>query len=442
MPEVALGIAAISVALGLLLLRVPAAVALGVTGLAGLLWQQGWSSLAADPGGAFSADSPAVIPLFVMMGVLVSQPGLSRQLYDAALALAGRSRGGLALATLLAGAAFAAICGSTAAAAATMCRVALPEMRRRGYADGLATASIAAGTTLGVLLPPSLLLMFYALLTGQPLARLYIAALLPGLLGLLLYAAAIWLRSRRDAPPGPADAPPGPADAPPGPADARMPWPQRGGHLAALWPLALLFLLVAGGMFMGWADAEHAAALGMLAALLFALAGGGMTFARFKAALIETAQTSGMVFLLLIGVGLFAVALLHAGLPQSLADLLAASGCNPVLFLLLLAAGYWLLAGVIDGLALIALTLPFAFPMAQALEIDAIWFGVYLVTIVEIGMILPPVGMLLFVIQGSSGVKASAIMRGMLPFMLANLLRMALLIAFPALALALPGMMP
>ena len=427
LPEAILAIAAFSAALGLMLLRVPVAVALGATGLAGLLWQQGWASLAVDLGGAFSADTPAVIPLFVMMGVFISQPGLSRQLYDAAHALVGHCRGGLALATLLAGTAFAAICGSTAAAAATMSRVALPEMRRRGYADGLSTASIAAGSTLGVLLPPSLLLMLYALLTGQPLAKLYIAALIPGLLGLLLYLAAIWLRTRREPPVGPVG--------------AALPWPQRGRHLAATWPFVLLFLLVVGGMFMGWADAEHAAALGAVAALFFAVAGGSMTIARFKAALIETAQTSGMLFLVLIGVGLFAVSLLHAGLPQALADTLAASGCNPVLFLLLLALGYWLLASVIDDLALIALTLPFVYPMAQALGIDPIWFGIYLVTIVEIGMILPPVGMLLFVIQGSSGVKAPAIMRGMLPFVIANLLRVALLVAFPALALALPGLM-
>ncbi len=427
MQAMVIAIAAFSAALGLLLLRVPVAVAAGIVGLAGMLWLQGCASLAVGLGGAFPADTPLVIPLFVMMGVFVSQAGLSRRLYDAAYAVVGSCRGGLAMAALIAGAAFGAICGSAVAAAATMCRTALPDMRRHGYADGVSAASIAAGSTLGLLLPPSILLMLYALLTGQSLARLYIAALLPGLLGMALYLAAIWLRARRDPKAAPAGQP--------------LPWPQRGRRLADIWPLLLLFMLVIGGMFMGWLDAEHAGALGAVVALIFTLSGGGMNGARFKAALLETAQTSGMVFLVLIGVGLFAAFLIMAGLPNALAADLAASGINPVLFLLLLALAYWLLGSVLDDLAAIALTLPFVFPMAQALGIDAVWFGIYLLTIVEIGMVLPPLGMLLFVIQGSTGVNAMAVMRGMLPFMLANLLRLALLIAFPALALALPGMM-
>lgn len=437
MQAMVIAIAAFSAALGLMLLRVPVAVAAGIVGLAGMLWLQGWASLAVGLGGAFPADTPLVIPLFVMMGVFVSQTGLSRRLYDAAYSVVGQCRGGLAMAALIAGAAFGAICGSAVAAAATMCRTALPDMRRHGYADGVSAASIATGSTLGLLLPPSILLMLYALLTGQSLARLYIAALLPGLLGMALYLAAIWLRALRD-----------PKAAPAGPP---MPWPQRGRRLADIWPLLLLFMLVIGGMFMGWLDAEHAGALGAVVALIFALSdgalgggtlgGGGMNGARFKASLLETAQTSGMVFLVLIGVGMFAAFLMMAGLPSALAADLAASGINPVLFLLLLALAYWLLGSVLDDLAAIVLTLPFVFPMAQALGIDAIWFGIYLLTIVEIGMVLPPLGMLLFVMQGSTGVNALAIMRGMLPFMLANLLRLALLIAFPALALALPGMM-
>lgn len=429
MQAMLIGVAGFSAVLGLLLLRVPVAVALGVAGLAGVVWQQGWGHVLLLQTGLDVAviDGLAVVPLLAMMSTIASHAGLSRQIYDAALALLGHWRGGLAMASLLAAAAFAAVCGSAVAAAATICRVTLPDMRRRGYADGLSAASIAAGSTLGLLLPPSILLMLYALLTGQSLGKLYVAALLPSLLGLLLYMAATRIGLR------------GGAKA----AATKLPaqsWAMRGRQLAAIWPLLVLFVVVMGGLFIGLLPSQ-AAALGLVAALGFALAAGTLTGPRFKTALLEAAQITGMVMLVLLGALFFTMFLSAAQVPQVLAGELAASGINPVLFLLLLALGYWLLGSMIDDLAVIVLTLPFVFPMAQALAIDPIWFGIYLVTIVEIGLILPPWGMLLFVIQGSSGVKATAIMRGMLPFMAANLLRVALLIAFPALALALPGLM-
>lgn len=425
------GILGFAAVLLLMLLRVPVAVAMGVVGAAGFLSLQGWDGLAYVMGSSpFESVFPyslSVVPLFVMMGVFASYAGLSRQLYDAAYAFLGHYRGGLALATIGACAGFGAICGSAIATAATMCRVALPEMRRRGYADSLATASIAAGGTLGILIPPSIILLIYALLTEQSLGKLFIAALLPGVLGTALYMAAILVATRIN-----------PAL---GPAGERMTWPQRLHTLRSIWPVALLFLLVIGGMYTGIFSPNEAASVGAVGALIFAVAGRTMGAGRFKASLLEIASTSAMIFLIVIGAGLFNFFLEGTSVPQYLIQEVQRLQLSPTLFLLLLTAFYILLGALMDDLAMILLTLPFVFPVTQALGIDPIWFGIYIVTIVEIGMIVPPVGMNLFVIQGVGQVKLQTVIRGILPFVLADILRIALLIAVPQIALFLPAFM-
>jgi tripartite ATP-independent transporter DctM subunit len=425
------GILGFGVVLALMLLRVPVAVAMGLVGGGGFLLLQGWDGLAYVMGSSpFESVFPyslSVVPLFVMMGVFATYAGLSRQLYEAAYAFLGHFRGGLALATIGACAAFGSICGSAIATAATMCRVALPEMRRRGYADSLATATIAAGGTLGILIPPSIILLIYALLTEQSLGKLYVAALLPGVLGTGLYMLAIAATVRLN-----------PVS---GPAGERMGWPQRLRTMRSVWPVFLLFVLVIGGMFAGVFSPNEAASVGAVGALLFALAGRTMGFSRFKDSLLETASTSAMIFLILIGAGLFNFFLEVTNAPQLVVQQIQTLNVGPVPFLILLTVFYVVLGALMDDLAMMLLTLPFVFPAVQALGIDPLWFGIYMVTIVEIGMIVPPVGMNLFVIQGVGQVKLPTVIRGILPFVLADLARVGLLIAFPQIVLWLPGLM-
>lgn len=426
-----LGVIGFGAVLLLMFVQVPVAVAMGVVGAVGFLWLQGWDGLAYVMGSSpFESVIPyslSTVPLFVMMGVFATYAGLSRQLYDAAYAFLGHYRGGLALATIGACAAFGSICGSAIATAATMCRVALPEMRRRGYADSLASATIAAGGTLGILIPPSIILLIYALLTEQSLGKLYVAALLPGLLGTGLYMLAIAVTTRLN-----------PAI---GPAGERMPWPQRRRTLKSVWPVFLLFAIVIGGMFVGVFSPNEAASVGAVGALLFALLSRSMSLGRFRDSLRETAATSAMIFLILIGAGLFNFFLEVTNAPQFVVQQIQALNLSPVLFLMLLTGFYVVLGALMDDLAMMLLTLPFVFPLVQALGIDPIWFGIYMVTIVEIGMIVPPVGMNLFVIQGVGNVKLETVIRGILPFVLADLVRVSLLIGFPAIALWLPSLM-
>ena len=425
------GLAGFAAVLLLMLAQVPVAVAMGVVGAVGFFWLQGWDGLAYVMGSSpFESVIPyslSTVPLFVMMGVFATYAGLSRQLYDAAYAFLGHYRGGLALATIGACAAFGSICGSAVATAATMCRVALPEMRRRGYADSLATATIAAGGTLGILIPPSIILLIYALLTEQSLGKLYVAALLPGVLGTVLYMLAIVVAARLRPQIGPAG--------------DRMPWKQRGRTMASVWPVFLLFALVIGGMFIGIFSPNEAASVGAVGALVFALVGRTMTLGRFRASLLESASTSAMIFLILIGAGLFNFFLEVTNAPQLVVQQIQAMNLSPTAFLVLLTVFYVVLGALMDDLAMMLLTLPFVFPAVQALGIDPVWFGIYMVTIVEIGMIVPPVGMNLFVIQGVAGVPLQTVVRGILPFVLADFVRVGLLIAFPAIALWLPGFM-
>lgn len=426
-----LGVIGFGAVLALMFVQVPVAVAMGVVGAVGFLWLQGWDGLAYVMGSSpFESVIPyslSTVPLFVMMGVFATYAGLSRQLYDAAYAFLGHYRGGLALATIGACAAFGSICGSAIATAATMCRVALPEMRRRGYADSLASATIAAGGTLGILIPPSIILLIYALLTEQSLGKLYVAALLPGLLGTGLYMLAITVSTRLN-----------PAI---GPAGERMPWPQRRRTLKSVWPVFLLFAIVIGGMFVGVFSPNEAASVGAVGALLFAVISRSMTLGRFRDSLRETAATSAMIFLILIGAGLFNFFLEVTNAPQFVVQQIQALNLSPVLFLILLTGFYVILGALMDDLAMMLLTLPFVFPLVQGLGIDPIWFGIYMVTIIEIGMIVPPVGMNLFVIQGVGNVRLETVIRGILPFVVADLVRVALLIGFPLIALWLPGLM-
>jgi tripartite ATP-independent transporter DctM subunit len=362
-----------------------------------------------------------------MMGVFAAHAGLSKSLYDAVAAFIGHFRGGLALATVGACAIFGAICGSAIATAATMGRVALPEMRRLGYKDTLASASIAAGGTLGVMIPPSILFLIYGIMTEQSIGKLFAAGILPGLLGTALYMIAVRYATWRD-----------PAAGPAGP---RHSWAERYHSLKRVWEVVGLFAVVLGGMYTGWFSPTEAAAVGAAGAVAIAWIGGHIDGKSFAAALSETALTTGMIFTILIGAGLFNYFIEATGLTDALIQWVEELGWNRWAVMLLLMVFYIILGALMDELSMILLTVGPVFKLVVALGFDPIWFGVMLVTVCEIGMIVPPVGINLFVLQGVGGLPLGTIVRGISPFVVADCIRLLALSLVPALATWLPSRM-
>ncbi len=418
--------------LGLIALGVPVAVAMGVVGVVGYWWLQGWFSasyvLGTAPFEAIFPYSFSVIPLFVMMGVFAARAGLSRSLFDLINGFFGHLRGGLAVSSVGASAMFGAICGSSLATVATIGRVAMPEMRRYRYDDSLSAAAVAAGGTLGVLIPPSILLVIYGLLTQTSIGQLFIAAIIPGLLGALLYGLAIVLRVRLR-----------PELAPPA---ARTPWVERLRLFRGVWPVLALFAAVIGGIYAGWFSPTEAAAVGATGAFLLALASGRLDRATLRDALRETAGLTGMIFFILIGAALFNNFLEATGLPRQLVLWIEASPLTPTTVLILILVFYVILGCFMDSMSMILLTVPLLAPVALGLGIDMVWFGILVVTVAEVGLITPPVGMNLFVVQATvKDLKLARVVRGIFPFIAADLVRLVLLLAFPALALWLPARM-
>jgi tripartite ATP-independent transporter DctM subunit len=426
-----IGLLGFVVVLALILARVPVAIAMGIVGIGGLAVLQPWKSvgfmLGTQPFEAVYPYGLSVVPLFIVMGVFAAHAGLSRQLYQAVYAFIGHWRGGLAHATIGACAAFGAICGSSIATAATMCRVALPEMRRRGYDDRISTAVIAAGGTLGIMIPPSIMFAIYGLLTETSIGKLFVAGILPGLLGTVLYMSAVKASTTID-----------PKLAPAG---ERVPWPERGKAVAEVWAVLALFALVIGGIYFGIFSPTEGAGVGAIGALAFAIARRYISRKNLWDAVHETAGTVGMIFLILIGATLFNAFLETSRLPAVMAHETAALGLSPILVLIALMVFYIALGCLMDSLSMILLTVPAVFPLIQALQIDPIWFGVLLVTVVEIGMITPPVGMNLFVIQGAGRVPLRTIVAGIWPFVAADIVRLTLLLGFPAISTWLPSLM-
>lgn len=424
----ALGFLAVTV---LIALRVPVAIAMGVVGALGYGLVSGWSSLGFVLGRApFESVFPislTVVPLFVMMGVFSAYGGLSSSLYRLVSALLGHLKGGLAMATVGACAVFGAVCGSAIATAATMGRVAMPEMRRAGYDDRLASATIAAGGTLGVMIPPSILFVLYGLMTEQPIGKLFAAGVLPGIAGTLLYMAAIRYTTWRH-----------PAQ---GPSAPRAGAAARRKALLEVWPVVLLFAVVLGGMYVGFFSPTEAAGVGAFGAIAISFLLGRMERKGFFAAVRETALTTGMIFMILIGAGIFNYFIDSTGLTDKLIGAVKATGFAPWTVMFLLMAMYFVLGALMDELAMMLLTVGPVFKLIVALGFDPIWFGVMLVTVCEIGMILPPVGINLFVIQNVAGLPLLTIVRGIAPFVAADTVRLLLIATVPALATWLPGRM-
>lgn len=427
----AIGVLGFAAVLVLIALRVPVAIAMGTVGALGYGLVNGWASLPFVLGRApFDSVFPAtlsVLPLFIMMGIFSAHGGLSRSLYGTVAAFVGHLRGGLALATIGACAAFGAVCGSAIATAATMGRVALPEMRRLHYDDRLASASVAAGGTLGVMIPPSILLVIYGLMTEQSIGKLLAAGILPGILGAALYMLAVRFATARDPRLGP------PA--------ARVPWRGRIAELGNVWSVALLFFVVLGGMYFGFFSPTEAAAVGAFGAVLLSWLSGKLTRGGFFEAVKETAATTGMIFMILIGAAIFNYFIDTAGLTDSLIGWVKDLGWNRWAVMAALMLMYIVLGALMDELAMMLLTVGPVFKLVTALGFDPIWFGIMFVTVCEIGMIVPPVGINLFVIQSVSGLALATIVRGIVPFVAADCVRLLAIALVPALATWLPSMM-
>jgi tripartite ATP-independent transporter DctM subunit len=414
----------------LVMLRLPVAIAMGCVGYVGLTLTAGPDTSGFMLGRTtFEAVFPyslSIVPLFIMMGVFAGHAGLSQSLYGFVATLVGHLRGGLAMATVGGCAIFGAVSGSGIATTATMGRVALPEMRRHGYADSLACATIAAGGTLGVMIPPSILFVVYGLATEQSIGRLFLSGVLPGILGMMLYAVAVAWSVRRGAG---------------GPAGERHGWGERLRAFVDIWQIVVLFGVVLGGMYFGWFSPTEAAAVGAAGAILLAALSGRLTRKVIHDGVAETALTSGMIFMILIGAGIFNAFIESTGMTDSLIALVNSLEMNRWWVMAALMLTYIVLGALMDELSMILLTVGPVFQLITALGFDPIWFGVMLVTVCEIGMILPPVGINLFVIQGIARVPLGVVIRGIAPFAAVDALRLVLLSVFPWLATWLPSRM-
>ncbi len=416
----------------LMLLRVPVGMAMGLVGVVGY-------SLIAGSGPALKLVGQTsmrtvtdytfgVIPMFMLMGAFVSVSGVSRELFRAANACVGHLRGGLGMATVMACGGFAAICGSSVATAATFSTVAYPEMRRYGYPQSFSTGVIAAGGTLGAMLPPSTVLAVYAVITQQDIGKLFMAGVLPGLLAMTMYVATIgiivWVAPKML------------------PAGAPRPWSERIVALKDVWPSLLLFAFVIGGLYGGLFTPTEAGGMGAGGAFLLGILRRKLDRAGIRSALLQATRTAAAVFTVLIGALLFGYFLTITQTPQKLTAFVTGLGLNRYTVLALIMVMYLVLGCLMDAMAMIILTVPIIFPVITQLGFDPIWFGVIIVMTVELGLIHPPVGMNVFVIKSVvKDVSFTTIFKGVLPFVATDILRLVILISFPAIALWLPGRM-
>jgi tripartite ATP-independent transporter DctM subunit len=366
----------------------------------------------------------SVIPMFILMGSLVSATGMSRELFRAATAWVGHLRGGVAMGTVIACGGFAAINGSSVAAAATMTQVALPEMRRIGYNPGFAAGVIAAGGTIGIMIPPSVMFILYGILTEQNVGELFIAGILPGILGVGLYCITIQLvyRAKREWMPS----------------GVRADRKERLDSLKDVWATLVLFGLVIGGIYGGFVTIVEAAGLGVVGALVIGIARRRLSWNSFVDCLVESLRTSASIFFILISAFLFQYFLAVTQTSQLLAEFLSNLPISATGVMLLI-IGFYILAGMfVDGLSVVLLTVPIIFPVVVELGFDPIWFGVIIVTTVEIGLISPPIGIICFIINNMSpDIGLSNIFKGVMPFIGSDIVRLALLMFFPQIALIL-----
>ncbi|EFH75414.1 TRAP transporter large permease [Vibrio cholerae] len=423
-----------SVLITLILLRLPLAFAMGVIGFIGFWYinDYNWSaamSMAArriiDTGQDYGLS---VIPLFILMGNFVTKAGISSELYKACNAFVGHRRGGLSMSTILACGGFSAICGSSLATSATMSKVAMPPMRKYGYSDGLASASIAAGGTLGILIPPSVMLVIYGLLTETSIRELFAAGFLPGVLGIVLYLLAVqWVVYRK------------PESAPPG---DRVGWKERMLALKGIFSTLLLFVIVMGGIYIGAFTPTEAAGIGACGAFALAAMRGTLNYTVLREILIDTAKTSASLFAVVISALILSNFVNRAGLPTALVELIQTANVTPMMALGIILLIYIILGCVFESMSMMLLTVPIFYPVIVELGFDPLWFGIIVVVVTEISLITPPVGLNVFVLSGLiKDINTATIFRGGFPFWVADMVRLAFIVLVPAIALYLPNLL-
>jgi tripartite ATP-independent transporter DctM subunit len=436
--NIEIGLLSFPALLALIFLRVPIGLAMFVTGFAGLWIVMGTPSMAlarlkTESYTTFSNYSLSIVPMFLLMGYFAMLGGMSQALFRAAESWLGHRKGGVAMAAVGACAGFGSICGSSLATAATMGRVALPELKRYGYAGGFSSATLAAGGTLGILIPPSVVLVIYAILTEQNIAKLFLAAIVPGLLAALGYMITIAIYVRVN----------------PGAAGVRPPIPyaERFRALANVWPILLVFVSVVGGIYGGIFTPTEGAAVGALGTGLIAWASGGLSLKTLRESLTSTARSTAMIFFIVLGAAFFNGFLALTQVPQELARIVLEAGLAPLTVLAGILVLYLIFGCFMDSLSMILLTVPIFFPVIISLDFGlsaehtAIWFGILVLIVVEVGLITPPVGMNLFIINAMD--RATSIIetyRAVIWFVLSDLIRVVILVAFPAITLfLLPG---
>ncbi|SMX51236.1 TRAP transporter large permease [Actibacterium lipolyticum] len=430
-----MGIASFPILLLMIFLRAPIGMAMFLCGIGGLYFGLGSSNmflakLKSETYTTFSSYSLTIIPMFLLMGQFATLSGMSAALFKASESWLGHRKGGVAMASVGACAGFGAICGSSLATAATMSRVALPEMRRYGYSGGFSTATLAAGGTLGILIPPSVILVIYAILTEQNIAKLFLAAFIPGILAAIGYVItiSIYVRLFPDA------------------AGTRdpVPYAQRWRALFDVWPVLTVFGLVVGGIYLGWFTPTEGAAIGAAGTGLLALISGNLTWAVFKESLFATAMATAMIFFIVLGAGLYNSFLALSQVPQEMSNLVVGQGWSPWTVLTVILVFYLLFGCLMDSLSMILLTIPIFFPVISVLDFGmsaehvAIWFGILVLIVVEVGLITPPVGMNLFIINAMDReTPMSETYKAVLWFVGSDLVRVVILVLFPAITLCL-----
>jgi C4-dicarboxylate transporter, DctM subunit len=420
----------------LMALRVPIAISMFVAGVTGYLMQRGWAPLASflnsQAYARFASYDLSVIPLFILMGHFATQGGISKALFEFAASVMGRFKGGLAMAAVGACAAFGAICGSSVATAATITNVAYDEMRKHGYSGRLTTGTLAAGGTLGILIPPSVPLVIYAILTEQNIAKLFMAAMVPGIIAMLMYIIAIGLYVRFV-----------PGHAPEHDEVSRM---RMGQALSGIGPIAVIFLIVFGGIYGGLFTPTEGAAVGAFCTFIAALLKREMNWQKFKNCFYATAESSAMIFLIFLGADIMNASLALTQVPGQLAQAVGTWGLSPVMVVGCILLLYIVLGAVMDELSMILLTIPIFFPMIMGLDFGmskehtAIWFGVMVLMTVGFGMLAPPVGLNVYVVNSLTKNKANPVpiaesYRGVLPFLAADTIRALLVLFFPMISL-------
>ncbi|UYO01240.1 MAG: TRAP transporter large permease [Devosia sp.] len=439
MTPLILGILGIPAVLILIFLRVPIGLAMFAIGVTGTWLISGsFNPIAAQfknlTYSTYASYSLSVVPLFLLMGQFATLGGLSAGLFNAAAAWLGHRKGGVAMAAIGASAGFGAICGSSLATAATMGRVALPELKKYGYSGALSTGAVAAGGTLGILIPPSIILVIFAVLTEQNIAKLFMGAFVPGILAAIGYliVIAIYVRVRPDS----------------GGVRERMPYGQRFRELFKTWPVLVVFLLVIGGIYAGIFTPTEAAAIGAAGTFVIALAARSLDRKSITEACLITARSTAMIFLIVLGAAALNSFLALSQVPQVMAAWVGDQGFNPWIVLVLVLIFYLIMGCVMDSLSMILLTVPIIYPMMSVLDFGltpdefGIWFGIIVLIVVEVGLITPPVGMNLFIINSMSPeTRLSHTYRGVLPFVASDIVRTAILVAFPPITLWLVWML-